>query len=1383
MCDPNTYCKTCLLTRPDWLSGSSWIPLAQTLLAITAAHCQFLSTPNFDSHPVIISPEYQEWMTCAGTCILYICGGNYDERRKTAEQVFLDWQFERRKTRRMDTLLPISFTFSYGDPTRASMSGMLRTLLLLCFTSNVQGLFDISFNLIKDQVQLQQAWTEADLLNIFTIISSSIQCMDTILLLQDIDECETTSRVAFWAILKRFAATTEREVKVVLTCRKSFDLNELRQIPVYKYNLQDGTGDSDNISEEDYVGQLVSSLCPGHHGETEIREKVQDLASMGKNLNTILKLIMDLTNWPQRLSARALDEFCTRLQTVTLSSTPSDVLYGALQDVSNQDSLRWIMEWLLHGYRSLTPDEAAMILCYCKHKGIQGFHVPSAIDLRNASHELSAWLCGITEVCDGQIRFRDSVRGLIEDDPSRMRWEGTPPDAILKFLINYLTAPTIQSRLSSMYNQYQAQTRSSENDITPPLVSDGQDIIFYAIQGFPYHLSTSLSTLKSLKLILTVADGALTPWSKAYWAMSNPFSRPKHGPLECAWKTLLASENLAPEAIMILQEVTYPRELQTNPDRSTRSDDMEYLSNAMRNGNEDIAFCHARQIIRVSRSKRIADGIADGSTSTQKTVWPSSFLWRATWLNMVHMVRLLLDDGMNPELDVAAYHPSPLHMAALLGHSLILDMLLGHGASIYVKRFDRVSCIFTAAAHGHIPCVKALISHDSSIMESRYPDTPLIAASVYGQWEMAEKLLEMGANPDAGMKQDFQGRWAPIVVAVDNGYLETARVLLKYRADPNISGPGNQDTPLWFAAIRAASVDCVRLLLENRADPNHDLLNPPLLIELMASKLPTEHMIAITETLVNNTPPVSVNVTDTFGMTPLLYAARDGVLPLVTFLLEHKAHINAKDKYGLTAIFHAVKSRKRNIIREVLKWKPELDLLTSDGEILFELAMEDAVIANMLAEGGVDLELVNKDGRTALNVAVAKKKPEIVRLLVNRKVNIHHRDQLGWSPIMDAVGYVPDAEITRILAEGGANLQDANKSGWTPLHFAMREEAEILKILLEFRKDIDLEKRDNRGETPLLWGDSMQCITLLVRAGADINTTGGKYGTALATACANLNLDLVTKFLKWGADPNISVSRFYGTALIAACCPEPGLLKKNNDKVEEMIRLLISYGADVNAIQSHTIYNALSAASLSARVSIVNYLLHSGASPDRVDPLGRLPIHFAAINGVENFKALALVHSGGLMVTDCAGKNVLHWAAQYEHVETIEFILDSLGSREEREHYINKPDIDGWTPLCWATRPLYEHFIHYKVSESLAYDGTIKYLLEHGADRHVEFNIGTGPEAETFTPVEMAKRCNAGEEIINLLTSDNSGEEDKDFRIYKQGRGFCDICLNVSLST
>ncbi|EMR67209.1 putative ankyrin repeat-containing protein [Eutypa lata UCREL1] len=320
---------------------------------------------------------------------------------------------------------------------------------------------------------------------------------------------------------------------------------------------------------------------------------------------------------------------------------------------------------------------------------------------------------------------------------------------------------------------------------------------------------------------------------------------------------------------------------------------------------------------------------------------------------------------------------------------------------------------------------------------------------------------------------------------------------------------------------------------------------------------------------------------------------------------------------------------------------------------------------------------------------------------------------------MDAVGYVPDAEITRILAEGGANLQDANKSGWTPLHFAMREEAEILKILLEFRKDIDLEKRDNRGETPLLWGDSMQCITLLVRAGADINTTGGKYGTALATACANLNLDL-----------------------------------------------------------SHTIYNALSAASLSAGVSIVNYLLHSGASPDRVDPLGRLPIHFAAINGVENFKALALVHSGGLMVTDCAGKNVLHWAAQYEHVETIEFILDSLGSREEREHYINKPDIDGWTPLCWATRPLYEHFIHYKVSESLAYDGTIKYLLEHGADRHVEFNIGTGPEAETFTPVEMAKRYNAGEEIINLLTSDNSGEEDKDFRIYKQGRGFCDICLN-----
>ena len=56
---------------------------------------------------------------------------------------------------------------------------------------------------------------------------------------------------------------------------------------------------------------------------------------------------------------------------------------------------------------------------------------------------------------------------------------------------------------------------------------------------------------------------------------------------------------------------------------------------------------------------------------------------------------------------------------------------------------------------------------------------------------------------------------------------------------------------------------------------------------------------------------------------------------------------------------------------------------------------------------------------------------------------------------------------------------------------------------------------------------------MLLDRGANINTVGGPYGTALAAAACGTNLGIVRLLLDRGADINMVAGK-YGTALAAA---------------------------------------------------------------------------------------------------------------------------------------------------------------------------------------------------------------------------------------------------------
>jgi hypothetical protein len=115
-------------------------------------------------------------------------------------------------------------------------------------------------------------------------------------------------------------------------------------------------------------------------------------------------------------------------------------------------------------------------------------------------------------------------------------------------------------------------------------------------------------------------------------------------------------------------------------------------------------------------------------------------------------------------------------------------------------------------------------------------------------------------------------------------------------------------------------------------------------------------------------------------------------------------------------------------------------------------------------------------GDTALHVAAAAYRQEIVQNLIATGANVRARNRRGAEPLHYAVDGMPGsrrwnppaqaATVARLI-EAGADPNATDKSGVTPLHRAVRTRcAAAVKALLE--GGADPRRKNNSGSTPML---------------------------------------------------------------------------------------------------------------------------------------------------------------------------------------------------------------------------------------------------------------------------------------------------------------------------
>ena len=157
---------------------------------------------------------------------------------------------------------------------------------------------------------------------------------------------------------------------------------------------------------------------------------------------------------------------------------------------------------------------------------------------------------------------------------------------------------------------------------------------------------------------------------------------------------------------------------------------------------------------------------------------------------------------------------APLYYAAMLGFRDLAECLIAkHPQHVTVRGGREVTPLHVAALEGHSDILSLLIEHGADLNgRGKFGDTPLNRASERGRLEAGRFLLNRGADVDV----QCEYKNTALAAAAARGYVEFAQILLEHGAMIDVRCELGR-TPLHWAAINGRT-EVVRLLLERGAD-------------------------------------------------------------------------------------------------------------------------------------------------------------------------------------------------------------------------------------------------------------------------------------------------------------------------------------------------------------------------------------------------------------------------------------------------------------------------------------------------------------------------------------------------------------------------------------
>jgi ankyrin repeat protein len=474
----------------------------------------------------------------------------------------------------------------------------------------------------------------------------------------------------------------------------------------------------------------------------------------------------------------------------------------------------------------------------------------------------------------------------------------------------------------------------------------------------------------------------------------------------------------------------------------------------------------------------------------------------------------------------AAEVDDALREAVKRGDRIAASRLLDAGAAVDARAADGTTALHWATRADSVETVKLLLEAGADARAATpYDVTPLYLAAENGSAAVIAALLAAGADPNTAAPT---GQTA-LMTAVRNGRIDAITVLLDNGAVLDARDPEFEQTALMIA-VREGYPDVVALLLERGADVNaHTLVG-----ETPAFIPPCKRTGCFSEGAGINRggiPDRGWRPAAKGGLTPLLYAARDGrtaeaklllaagadveqaeangIRPLlmallnnqlgvVDLLLERGADVNADDFWGRAPLFAAVEYRNRDLRhRDLVDAPVDRAALLDVIERLIERGADVNARTREWPYSRTaftsDLSWVDMTGQTPFVRAALSGDTTTMRLLLEHGADPNIATFEGTTALMAAAGVnwtvaqtyteSPQALIDaiNICLEHGADVNAVNSMGVTAIiGAANRGSNDIIRLL--HAKGARLDIADKQGRSPLRWAEGV----FLATTGAEI---------------------------------------------------------------------------------------------------------------------------------------------------------------------------------------------------------------------------------------------------------------------------------------------------------
>jgi len=443
---------------------------------------------------------------------------------------------------------------------------------------------------------------------------------------------------------------------------------------------------------------------------------------------------------------------------------------------------------------------------------------------------------------------------------------------------------------------------------------------------------------------------------------------------------------------------------------------------------------------------------------------------------------------------------APLLEAVKSGDRAAAMTLIAQRADVNAAEADGTTPLHWAVHRGDLELTQRLIRAGARVnVKNEYGSTPMAEAAILGRADLLEALLKAGADVES---PNADGQTALMIVA-RSGRVDAARLLIEHGANVNAVERWRGQTALMWAAAQK---------------------QPAMVAELIKAGADVNARSTVNNWERQVTAEPRAIYRPAGGLTPLLYAAREGCLECARLLVEAGADLNLADPENISPLLMAVINGQW----DTAKFLIEKGANPNKWDLWGRAPLYAAVDLNTLPRGGRP-DWPSLDQTTPLQIVEmlldAGANPNMQLKLSPPFRNIGNDRGLdgmlttGTTPLLRAAKAL-DAPAIALLLSRGADLSLANSRGMTPIMAAaglgsvdadtrgfylsedtQQRSIESLKLLIAAGGDIN--SKDSRGLTPLheaaRWGWN-DVVEFLVANGADLDAKDNRGNTPIDSA-------------------------------------------------------------------------------------------------------------------------------------------------------------------------------------------------------------------------------------------------------------------------------------------